>query len=254
MRTPAVPLCGRYPPAHYGAAALPAGWIAQADPATGHPFFVDTATGVSHWSLPIAAAAPTAAPAAAPELPTGWTAHVDPSSGTAYFVHAASGKSQWTAPSVGGSDGASKETAGAAAADSERAAPGTAATGEAAAASSDAAAREKEGTLPTGWVTVVDPVSGRTYYFESASGTSQWDMPSAEGSGEPALKKRAVLTADSAVIAQAEAADSDSDANARPPGVDEESLPLAATGTVSPDELRHKLPSKSNEPEVENSA
>jgi hypothetical protein len=103
--------------------------------------------------------------------------------------------------------------------------------------------REKE-ALPAGWVTVADPASGRTYYYESASGSSQWHVPSATN-GAPALKKRAVLSEStgSAVVPH-EAAD-DSDVSAGPPGVDDaEEVPGAPT-----EELRRKLPSKSNEPE-----
>lgn len=32
--------------------ALPFGWIVQFDPSTGRNFYVDTATGVSHWEIP----------------------------------------------------------------------------------------------------------------------------------------------------------------------------------------------------------
>jgi hypothetical protein len=55
----------------HNGAALPAGWIAQTELATGRPFFVDIVTGISHWSLP--PAFPMTAPAGAPELlATGW--------------------------------------------------------------------------------------------------------------------------------------------------------------------------------------
>ena len=66
-------MCDRFAPVHNGA-ALPAGWIGQIDVATGHPFFVDTATGISHWSLPPAfAMTAITAPAGIPGLPaTGW--------------------------------------------------------------------------------------------------------------------------------------------------------------------------------------
>jgi hypothetical protein len=39
-------------PASSGPAQLPAGWIEQLDPATGHPFYANTNTGATQWERP----------------------------------------------------------------------------------------------------------------------------------------------------------------------------------------------------------
>ena len=62
--------------------ALPVGWIQQNDPTTGHPYYVDTTTGLSQWNRPV--------------LPAGWTELTDPSSERRYYSNGS--KTQWEYP------------------------------------------------------------------------------------------------------------------------------------------------------------
>ncbi|KAI9011817.1 hypothetical protein DFJ74DRAFT_710730 [Hyaloraphidium curvatum] len=81
------------PPRAAAPPALPPGFIAQTDPATGKVFFVNTATGQSQWEHP-------SAPAAPPALPPGFFAQTDHSTGKVFYVNTATGQSQWDFPSA----------------------------------------------------------------------------------------------------------------------------------------------------------
>ena len=39
------------------------------------------------------------------------------------------------------------------------------------------------GGLPSGWTSAIDPASGKTYYTNSATGETTWDMPGGGGGG-----------------------------------------------------------------------
>ena len=102
-----------------GSNGLPPGWDEHIDPATGHVFYINTATGASQWERP---GAPAPAPASAPApgsggnsgggglypdmlqqpgtsgaLPPGFREERDPQ-GRTYYVNVATGASQWERP------------------------------------------------------------------------------------------------------------------------------------------------------------
>lgn len=84
---------------------LPAGWVAQHDPSSGYPYYVNMSTGVTQWEwptaappLPAALAAPVPPPT--PSLPPGWVSAVDPASGRPYYYNATSGVTQWEPPAA----------------------------------------------------------------------------------------------------------------------------------------------------------
>jgi len=84
-------------------------------------------------------------------LPAGWVVQHDPSSGYPYYVNMSTGVTQWEWP---------------AAAPPMPAAPA-------------APVPPATPSLPPGWVSAVDPASGRAYYYNAASGVTQWEPPAA---------------------------------------------------------------------------
>jgi len=87
------------------APALPAGWSAAVDPASGREYYVHAPTGRTCWELPDPQAltesnAPaTSAPVSnAPALPSGWTLLLDPATGQPYYVNESTGATQWERP------------------------------------------------------------------------------------------------------------------------------------------------------------
>lgn len=80
-----------------------------------------------------------------------------------------------------------------------------------AAAAADASAGGEP--LPDGWVEAADPSSGRSYYVHMASGTTQWDRPTAAAGGDAAAATAATETA--TVVAATDAAASVAPGGAR---------------------------------------
>jgi len=81
--------------------ALPAGWAAQRDAASGHTYYFNASTGASQWHAPapqLAAAPPPPPPAAGTGLPPGWVAGRDPASGAVYYANPSTGATQWEPP------------------------------------------------------------------------------------------------------------------------------------------------------------
>ena len=68
---------------------LPAGWSMAVDPASGVPYYANTATGVTQWHPP---------PPDPPALPAGWVMSTDPASFKPYFCNPRTGQTQWTPP------------------------------------------------------------------------------------------------------------------------------------------------------------
>ena len=75
---------------------LPAGWTMGIDPASGHPYYANPATGVTQWHPP--PPDPPPPPAAPAPLPPGWVAATDPASGHVYYSNVSTGQTQWTVP------------------------------------------------------------------------------------------------------------------------------------------------------------
>ena len=117
------------------AGALPAGWVATMDPASGREYYYHAVTNQTSWEKPAAMpvgwpaqaaaavspqatmetaqAPPASAPAAAtlqPQgasstpaadaLPPGWVAATDPASGRVYYCHAATNQTTWDKPAA----------------------------------------------------------------------------------------------------------------------------------------------------------
>mmetsp|Transcript_6657 Transcript_6657/g.17130 ORF Transcript_6657/g.17130 Transcript_6657/m.17130 type:complete len:434 (+) Transcript_6657:101-1402(+) len=89
--------------------SLPQGWVAAADPKTGHTYYSNAALGLTQWEAPAAAAPqaevpppPPAAPIASTPtksaLPPGWVAAIDGESGLPYYFNAELRQTQWDRP------------------------------------------------------------------------------------------------------------------------------------------------------------
>eukprot|EP00928_Gymnodinium_smaydae_P080507 TRINITY_DN64192_c1_g1_i1.p2 TRINITY_DN64192_c1_g1~~TRINITY_DN64192_c1_g1_i1.p2 ORF type:complete len:275 (-),score=66.97 TRINITY_DN64192_c1_g1_i1:152-976(-) len=102
MQTPGVD--NRYSPygaAPSGGAALPPGWEAVSDPASGKIYYCNRATGESSWTPPAAPAAAPPPPMMAPQpgmLPPGWETAQDPASGKTYYFNRATNQTSWDPP------------------------------------------------------------------------------------------------------------------------------------------------------------
>ena len=79
-----------YAPTPAASAALPGGWVAATDPASGATYYVHPPTGRTQWEAPTAPAAPA--------LPAGWVATTDPATGATYYANPATGESSWERP------------------------------------------------------------------------------------------------------------------------------------------------------------
>jgi len=84
-------------------------------------------------------------------LPPGWRQLSDPRSGAPYYLNEDTGATQWEPPAVNKSGGGVPPPPP----PPELAPP----------------------SLPDPWTAVVDPGSGRTYYYNSKTGETQWTMP-----------------------------------------------------------------------------
>ena len=83
-------------------------------------------------------------------LPEHWVEAKDPASGKTYFHHRKTGSTQWTRPVDTAVPAAENKAAGYSAVKAE---------------------------LPAGWVAVVDPSSGKTYYANAITKSTQWTVP-----------------------------------------------------------------------------
>ena len=80
-------------------ASLPPNWREVPDPASGRPYYINDATGVTQWDRPAADSGNASQPSASStNLPPGWTATIDPASGREYYIHSASGTTSWEVP------------------------------------------------------------------------------------------------------------------------------------------------------------
>jgi len=105
-------------------------------------------------------------------LPPGWTAIVDPSSGDTYYAHE-SGETTWDRPAPAMPPGQSQTP--------PSSLPGSMhSTDDDNDDDDDNDNRDDDNNddLPPGWIAVVDPDSGDTYYVNEATGETTWDRPS----------------------------------------------------------------------------
>lgn len=122
-------------------AALPDGWAAHLDAASGRTFYHNAATGETSWEPPAAPAA-----AAVAELPPGWAEHMDPGTGKSFYHNAATGETSWDRP---------------------------------AAAAAPAPAAAAPAALAPGWEEHIDPGTQQAFYFNPSTGETRWDKPEA---------------------------------------------------------------------------
>ena len=158
------------------------GWLSQIDPTSGRTYYVNLASGVSQWEPPVAASEPF-------ELPTGWLALKDAKTGKTYYVDTTTGVTQWEPPALTSSSSPSSSSSGS-----------TTSTLKTSTLESPSLSIEKTTTtttdtdneaitttalplpvgvpaLPVGWIVLADESSGKAYYVNTKTGTSQWDPP-----------------------------------------------------------------------------
>jgi len=75
--------------------SLPSGWTMMVDSSSNQPYYYNSATGTTSWTLTEGGSA---RPGAATPLPNGWEARFDAGSGREYYIDHARGVTQWTAP------------------------------------------------------------------------------------------------------------------------------------------------------------
>ena len=96
------------------------------------------------------------------DLPPGWVELVDESSGASYYLNEAENITTWDRPTVQKEEPSTKTAQ---------------------------LPTDEEPPLKEGWSEIVDPSSGKAYYFNEETGETTWDRPSApSASGFPAGK------------------------------------------------------------------
>ena len=191
---------------------LPPGFITQLDPATGKKYYVDTRTGKSQWNDPRLGSVPSNPSAGYPgsqsispvvpnngnytmanqprplpsvpdsvpsnqvpitsrPLPAGFITQLDPKTGKTFFVDTKTGKSQWNDPRESIVE------------PSPRPLPPVPPRVDISLVQGNIKADAKKPTpssgipLPTGFISQIDPKTGKTYYVNTIIGKSQWNDP-----------------------------------------------------------------------------
>lgn len=167
------------------AAAADSEWQEVADPGSGRTYYYNKATGVTQWDPPAGFGAKAAAPAAGASAPSAGLktppAKILPKKAAAAAPQTIDEKLAARAKKFIAARKQEKAKAQPSAYARKRAAgllknPG----GTPASAAPSAPASSTGGpALPAGWATAVDPGSGRTYYYNSASGATSWEVPTA---------------------------------------------------------------------------
>lgn len=170
---------------------LQEGWCAMKDPSTSQTYYYNELTGESQWDPPLAAESPSSR-AQKQNLPDGWTIMKDATSANTYYYNRNTGESTWEFPQKEQRAESTPRRHGVEQSQSLPAIATSSTSGSPAAAAQPQIYAQSWGvdevdtSLPAGWVASQD-TTGRTFYFNSSSGASQWDRPAgAAGPPEPA--------------------------------------------------------------------
>ena len=151
-------------------------WVEVADPTSGKTYYFNSKTNETSWDNPNESTATAAAveesTTAAEQDGNGdsdWSESVDPSSGKSYYYNSKTGETSWEKPTSTTVDEAMNT----------------------ATATTTATADNETSQDASDWVEATDPSSGNTYYYNSATGETSWERPSAldseENSSSPEL-------------------------------------------------------------------
>ena len=131
-------------------AALPDGWLSQIDPTSGRTYYVNLESGISQWEPP-----DDTSESEPVDLPSGWLSFIDPKTGKTYYADTNSGVTQWEPPTLAATTTTTMMTSSSATLPLPAGVP----------------------ALPVGWIVLADESSGKAYYVNTKTGTSQWDPP-----------------------------------------------------------------------------
>ena len=111
-----------------------------------------------------------------PSLPPGWEMAVDPSTGKSYYFCRATGERRWEAP-----DESTTTSTSTSAAD---------------VSTSTTPLSSSESGLPDGWMSALDPTSGKMYYYKAdGTGERTWEKPTEDTSNEDTSSSPTATTA-----------------------------------------------------------
>ena len=189
--------------------ALPAGWVELVDESSGQPYYFNEDDNITQWESPVAVrkddsvvvidtrstnpdltipvneVAPVIegpATNVVPSLPLGWVELIDESSGKAYFFNEKESLTQWNKPMEIPHSKTLKSSIGTSIKASTR---NDASTSQDEWVKVDASSIDLSQTapvaskkrLPVGWDELIDPSSGKTYYFNKEDTITQWERP-----------------------------------------------------------------------------
>ena len=170
------------------ATPLPENWEERVDPNSGRTYYVNVVTRKSQWDRPVPPAAPVAVqpepvqpqpvqPQAQPQtqpaeepLPEGWEERRDPNTNRVYYANVITRTSQWERP----------------VAPKPAAAPVAVLPQIQSQPAQPAQPAPAESKLPPYWEERKDATTGKIYYVNLVTRTSQWERPVAEESASPA--------------------------------------------------------------------
>jgi YHS domain-containing protein len=189
--------------------ALPAGWVELVDESSGQSYYFNEDDNITQWESPVAVRKDDAvvvidsrstnpdltipvnevapviegpATNVVPSLPLGWVELIDESSGKAYFFNEKESLTQWNKPMEIPHSKTLKSSIGTSIKASTR---NDASTSQDEWVKVDASSIDLSQTapvaskkrLPVGWAELIDPSSGKTYYFNKEDTITQWERP-----------------------------------------------------------------------------